>query len=153
MNLEADMSARFVADPRSAEHVRTLVLGKIRRSLHAVVSPEFRDAVNVSAVFDAASEQIAANVVYDLYGREVSETVVDSERVPQTWLDAVKERFCDNDFFRRWKWLADRTQPRYRTINTVVKRYHMCPHVRIPYDTRGGNVHIAYLAGDAKPSS
>ncbi len=147
------MSSRYVADPNLANHFKTMVLQRVRSTLNHQVSREFLDNLDVNVAFDVVSKQIAAQVVYDVYGRQAKEQVVEAERVPATWVDAVKERFFDHDFFRRWGWLAKLTRPHYRSINKIVKIYHMCPHVNVRYDTCRGNLHIAYLAGDATPSS
>jgi len=75
----------------------------------------------------------ASNIVH----KEVLETV----EVPETWWDAVKERF----FFSR---LKERFPVKYRVIKTNVNHVHVCPHIAHKWDLKFPNPHISFLMSE-----
>lgn len=56
------------------------------------------------------------------------------ETIPQTWRDAIKDRFFR---YSRYRWL----RPRYRDIETEIHFVHACPHL----DFDGRRAHVEFL--------
>lgn len=81
---------------------------------------------------DMIVAQLTANVLAHMSGTEVEQT----EQVPVSWWDMTKARFLPEKWQRGW------FNVKYRTITTVVKHYHLCPHVKTP----SNDVHFMYLA-------
>lgn len=73
-----------------------------------------------------------------LLGCEIRRDIEKSEQVPVTWWDHVKVRF---PILRRLF-----SAPTFRTIETEIKHWHVCPHIATPNHSR----HYEFLVSDKR---
>jgi hypothetical protein len=82
-------------------------------------------------------QEMVTQLSWWVLGREVMKETVATTKYPKSWWDAVKERFYP-------KFLKVRFPVKYVTIDTVIKHFHVCPHLEYP-DSKGMYVHLTFL--------
>ena len=102
--------------------VTTVVLEKIKFTVAQQVGQHLLNSMEVDAVEDIISGNIAYHLRVDLLGREMRSDLTDSEYVPRDWWEHVKERFAPQWFLRRWP-----VKGRY--IMTTTRHFRICPHL------------------------
>jgi len=103
-------------------HMEETILEKIRCNITQYVSKRFLDDLQ----FEKIEDEITGRMIYLLkcwvWGKQVCKTVEETTAIPLTWWDAFKERWFPN-------FLQKRFPIKYKTINTVVRHFHVCPHI------------------------
>lgn len=117
--------------------MKEVVLEKIKFLISAYVSDSVKDDLIYDEFYEAVYQRMIYNLKVFLWGREVSKSVEETVNVPVSWWDAFKEEHFP-------KFLKKRFPVKWRTINVVVKHYHVCPHLN--YKTN--RPHITFLSAD-----
>lgn len=119
--------------------IETLTLEKIRSGCAIAVDPQLIESLGIEHCGDFLGRELA-HAVLKFYapGRVTQETIV-ATTVPLTWWDALKEAHFPAWALRRWP-------ARVRAIATLVKEYHVCPHIHFPEP----QVHYKFLRGETR---
>ena len=85
------------------------------------------------------TDEVVLQFVAIFQGCAVHEQVMDSRRVPRTWWDAVKERWCPAWLIRKG-WVRVDTD----NVSKLVQHWHVCPHLH----AEKRETHIRFLSDD-----
>jgi len=109
---------------------REFVLQRLRGKVETWVSQEILDlpTENMKLFVDDAIDGVKPAILLYLAGTKVQTNTLcpQTVHVPESWWDAIKERFSPT-------WARHRWPVRYRTIETVTVQeyFHIFPHIRI----------------------
>ena len=134
--------------------IKTLVLEKVKRSAHVVVSAALLETAELQMVSEMISDQVLQVLftVEVLGKKEVSEWTDADEEVtaPGIW-NNIKVWLLS-----WWVKLTENREPRWMTPHTIPTRtkhhhavYHMCPHIN--EWSRSKTLHIHWLDSAPKP--
>ena len=84
------------------------------------------ESIQVEAIRDVALQGLWLQLRAFLLGRKVSENILKTIEIPETWWDAFKERYYP-------AWLLKQFPVKYRKIETIVQHMHICPHINVPF--------------------
>ena len=123
------------AIPPEQERLRRLVAEQCRFALGVRMPANWEVAVKN---FDYG-HRIGVAFSMWLLGCEIRRDTENTESVPVTWWDHLKDRFG----LLRWVF----GPPRLRQIPTEIKHWHVCPHLAAPRQDK----HVIFLAGESLP--
>lgn len=124
-------------DYDEAVSVDRIDLEKIRYALQMEQDPIMLQELSAEHYRDMMTGRIVAQIRGYFYGRQVRETVEESEYVPLTWWDHVKQAL--NKRFPRLN-----LHVVTRLIEKRVKVVHVCPHLNLASNGR----HLTFLQYD-----
>jgi hypothetical protein len=139
-------------------NVQELTLERIRRSVRQLVDRNvFLRSTRAEVVeqSDFLADRLVFRLTADLFGREASRQVLDTREVPSTWRDGLRLELSDRIGMSRLgrtalgRRLAARLRRHARTerIETLVKVYHVCPHLDVAYRDEP-QIHLHWLRGE-----
>ncbi len=102
----------------------SLILQKLQFADQLSIPKQVLANMTIEQAEDFLTRAITYRIRGYVLGAKVQEVVEERVRVPLTWWDSFKQAYFP-------AWLLRRFPAQTRGISTVVKHYHMCPHLNI----------------------